>query len=177
MFIYIVKHLYDNGEHYEDYREYEDYEMFSSFSRAKHVYWLRVSNDESYEGKYQLIKWELDTQKSEVLDESPWVSCSSAYDYSCWPEEREREEYLNSICYDSVPEGPNPANSIEEYWKWEDMYDPSDDIPDEEDKAWLEYVITPGTNYRAFKEVEEEIQARILELLNKELLELLNETK
>ena len=52
-----------------------------------------------------------------------------------------------------------------------------DDISEEEDRAWFEYVTTPGTNYQEWKECEAEIEERKkqieLESLNEMLEELL----
>jgi hypothetical protein len=153
MKIYVVTHFYDNGESYEDYMEYEDHLYFSTFKKASYSFWKKVSDD--YEGKFVLEAVELDTQVKEILEESPWIKCTSYYDEE-WPEECEYDydpEYDPGVYYS------NPMGSYKEYWEWED--DTSyDDISEEEDRAWFEYVNTPGTNYQIIKEIEDELIRR-----------------
>lgn len=79
MKIYIVTHFYDNGESYEDYREYTDYFMFSTEDKAYAFYCEKILLD--YEGRYSMYEKELDTQKQTLLEVSPWVECSSMYQY------------------------------------------------------------------------------------------------
>ena len=79
MKIYVVTHFYDNGESYEDYREYTDYFMFSTEEKAYAFYCDMILSD--YEGRYSMYEKELDTQKQTLLEVSPWVKCSSMYQY------------------------------------------------------------------------------------------------
>ena len=100
MKIYVVSHYYDNGESYEDYREYTDYDMFSTENKAYAFYCEKILSD--YEGIYSMIEWELDTQKTTLLERSPWVKCSSMYQYEPCLEDYEsdpREQYANSVDY------------------------------------------------------------------------------
>lgn len=89
MKIYVVSHYYDNGESYEDYREYTEYAMFSTENKAYAFYCEKILSD--YEGRYSMIEWELDTQKTILLERSPWVKCSSMYQYE--PNEPCLEDY------------------------------------------------------------------------------------
>ena len=173
MYIYVVKHLYDNGESYEDYREYEDYEMFSTYSRANQVYWIKVSDPDGYEGKFQLIEWELDTQDQQVLEESPWLTCTPSYwvdpDYECEPDEDSWFE--DNYYWNGAPKYPE-AN-IQMAWELVD-WESEHDIPIMAEKQLIqEYLTSEGANYKAFKKVDEEIQARRIEALDSELTELL----
>ena len=174
MNIYIVSHYYDNGESYEDYREYQDHEFYSTLKKASQAFWKHVTED--YEGMYQLIRKTLDTQEAKLLEESEWIKCTRYYPEEDWQGDYD-DDYYTCDSY----EEPDPTASIKEYWEWEDelnMYCACGDISEEEDKAWLNYVITPGTNYYTFKEVDDEIAARknaiLLDSLNECLKELLN---
>ena len=171
MKIYVVSHYYDNGESYEDYREYENHELYSTYQKAKDKFWASVVGD--YEGKYVLTEWELDTQEKRQLEESAWIKCKPWYDDE-WQGDPDYDDYNCEYT------GPDPHDSIEEYWIWEDEcgYRP-DEISDEEDAAWFKYVTTPGTNYQEWKECEEEIKKRksdiLLDELNGLLVDLLHE--
>jgi hypothetical protein len=160
MKIYVVTHFYDNGESYEDYREYTDYFMFSTEAKAYVFYCDMILSD--YEGRYSMYEKELDTQKQTLLEVSPWVKCTSYYDEH-WQGEYDPEDYY-----------PDPMDSYKEYWRWDD--DTSyEDISEEEDKAWFEYVTTPGTNYQEWEEVNKEIEERKKAILFEELNEMLKE--
>lgn len=164
MKIYIVTHFYDNGESYEDYREYEYYYMFSTDAKAYAFYCEQILSD--YEGRYSLIEWELDTQKRVLIEESPWVNCTSEWDRMCEENAREQETEWE-------PPYLDPADSIYDYWKWEDMgnYEYS---PEEEDRIVLEYLNTPHTNYKEWQECNKEIQERKNAILLEDLSNLLN---
>lgn len=166
MKIYVVTHFYDNGESYEDYREYTDYFMFSTEAKAYAFYCEKILSD--YEGRYSMYEKELDTQKQTLLEVSPWVKCTSYYDEQ-WQGEYEPE-------YEPEYDYPDPMESYKEYWRHEDAFwHQDDDISEEEDKAWLEYVTTPGTNYQEWEEVNKEIEERKKAILFEELNEMLKE--
>lgn len=165
MDIYIVSHYYNNGESYEDYREGETHEFYSSFEKASKAFWNYVCDN--YEGKFVLIRKTLDTQEAECLEESVWIKCSPWYCQEEWQGEYEPE-------YDPEDYYPDPMESYREYWRWDD--DTSyDDISEEEDKVWFEYVTTPGTNYQEWEEVNKEIEERKKAILFEELNEMLKE--
>ena len=150
MKIYVVTHFYDNGESYEDYREYIEYTMFSTEGKAYAFYCEKILSD--YEGRYSIFEWKLDTQERALLEESPWVKCSPMYSCDDWQGDYEPE-------YDPEDYYPDPMDSYKEYWRWEDEAS-YEDISEEEDRAWFEYVTTPGTNYQTFKEIEDELVRR-----------------
>lgn len=167
MKIYVVTHFYDNGESYEDYREYIEYAMFSTEAKAYAFYCEKILSD--YEGRYSVFEWELDTQEKTLLEESPWVKCSSMYSCDDWQGEYEPE-------YNPEDYYPDPMESYKEYWRHEDTFwHRNDDISEEEDKAWLEYVTTPGTNYREYQECERELQEKRNAILLEELNTLLED--
>ena len=167
MKIYVVTHFYDNGESYEDYREYTDYAMFSTEAKAYAFYSEKILSD--YEGNYSIIEWALDTQEIVLLEKSPWVECSSLNSCDDWQGDYEPE-------YEPEDYYPDPMKSYKEYWRHEDTFwCTGDDISEEEDKAWLEYVTTPGTNYQEWEEVNEEIRKKKSDILFEELNEMLKE--
>lgn len=165
MKIYIVTHFYNNGESYEDYREYIEYFMFSTEGKAYSFYCEKILSD--YEGRYSVFEWELDTQDKTLLEESPWVKCSPMYNCDDWQGDYEPE-------WNPEDYYPNPMENYKEYWRWEDETS-HEDISEEEDKAWLEYVTTPGTNYQEWEEVNKEIEERKKAILFEELNEMLKE--
>ena len=183
MKIYIVRHDYDNGESYEDYREYKDYSMFSSLELASTVFWREVASEDGYEGRYYLLEWELDTQKVEILEDSPWIRCTSQYDYDvdCFgptycDEDSWEDDYLEKYYWNGLPK--HPEDSIELAWEfieWEDPYYIDDD--GKEDTLTQTYLNSEGTNYHEWQECEKEFAERkskiLLEELDKSLLELL----
>ncbi len=162
MKIYVVTHFYDNGESYEDYRGYEEHKLYSTYQLGLRAFYDSVESD--YEGKFTLTEWELDTQERYLLEESAWVECKPYYNEE-WQGDYEPE-------YNPEDYYPDPMDSYKEYWRWEDETS-HDDISKEEDKAWLEYVITPGTNYHEWEECEEEIKKRKSDILFEELNNLL----
>lgn len=166
MKIYVVTHFYDNGESYEDYREYIEYTMFSTEGKAYAFYCEKILSD--YEGRYSIFEWELDTQEKTLLEESPWVKCSPMYSCDDWQGDYEPE-------YNPEDYYPDPMKSYKEYWRHEDAFWYQDDIPEEEDRAWFEYVNTPGTNYREYQECERELKERRNALLLEDLNTLLKE--
>lgn len=89
MLIYIVSHYWDNGESYEDYDHYEEHKYYSSLMLASQSFWRKASED--YEGKYTLKSKELDTQGEELLEETPYIECSSVYNN--WDNWEESEIY------------------------------------------------------------------------------------
>jgi len=168
MKIYVVSHFYDNGEDYEDYRVYKEHKLYSTLQIASGYFWAAVVDD--YEGKYVLTEWELDTQAKKTLEESAWIECKPYYNDE-WQGDYEPD-------YEDYDYSPNPTESYKEYWRWEDSSpDWNDDISEEEDRAWYEYVTTPGTNYQEWELVNKEIEERKkqieLESLNEMLEELL----
>jgi hypothetical protein len=173
MKIYVVSHYYNNGESYEDYREYENHEFYSTLKKAIKAFWDHVTVD--YEGKFVLSVKTLDTQEGQKLEESAWVNCTPYYPDEEWQGDPDYDDYNCEYT------GPDPLASIEEYWEWERECGchPEDNISEEEDKAWFEYVTTPGTNYREWEEVNEDIkkrkQAMQFESLNEMLEELLKQ--
>lgn len=160
MKIYVVSHYYDNGESYEDYREYQSHSYYSTFELASTFFWDKVTSD--YEGKYVLKSVVLDTQETNILEESAFLTCHSQWD-----------DYYNQ-------ENPEP----------DDDYCPEypDDYPDdgdvsytpydsEEDELVEDYLHSEGTNFKTFKEIDDEIeekkQAILVDSLNADLDELL----
>ena len=137
MKIYCVKHHYDNGEYGEDYRADTDLFLFSTIKKATNYYYSYVAED--FEGKYELVEWELDTQDQKVLEETPYVPCTpyDPYEDDLYDEEPDMD-YDN---YQLVPE-----DSIQSYWKWCDEWhgeiipeNPQcDDIAREFCKEWNE---------------------------------------
>lgn len=73
MKIYAIIHNSDNGLDYEDYREYIDVKLYSSLDEASKIYQAKISND--YEGSFELIEWEVDTNNKKTLKESQYVNC------------------------------------------------------------------------------------------------------
>lgn len=137
MKIYCVKHSWDNGASYEDYRAYTEHKMFSTYEKALCYYVDSII--ENYEGAFDLLSWELDTQEVDILEESPWEDCSLDWAYS------DDEDY-----YSEEPEYDDyqlmPETSIQDYWKWCDEWhgeiipeNPQcDDIAKEFCKEWNE---------------------------------------
>lgn len=165
MKIYVLSHFYDNGESYEDYREYEEHKLYSTYQLGLKAFYDSVESD--YEGKFNLIEWELDTQKRQLLEESAWIKCKPYYNEE-WQGDYEPD-------YEYEEDAPDPTESYKEYWRWEDASPEYDDIPEDEDKAWFEYVTTPGTNYREYQECEMELKERRSALLLEELTSLLKD--
>jgi len=154
MIIYIVSHYYDNGESYEDYREYQDYEYYSTFEKASKVFWTYVTSD--YEGKYVLKSVVLDTQETTILEESVYLTCHSQW----W--DLYNQENLESD-YDYCPEYHDDENTL---------YPPYES---EEDELIEDYLYSEGTNFKAFKEIDEEIEARKQAMLMNDLNESLDD--
>lgn len=74
MKVYAIIHNSDNGLSYEDYREYTDIKLYSSLDEASKIYKEKVSN--KYEGNFELIEWEIDTNNKTTLEESPYIDCT-----------------------------------------------------------------------------------------------------
>lgn len=72
--IYIVSHLYDNGEMYEYYKEYEEKWYYSTLECAFTVFSNMTRND--FEGCYTLEELTLDTQESVIIEQTPYYSRS-----------------------------------------------------------------------------------------------------
>ena len=173
MKIYIVSHYYDNGESYEDYREYEDHLYFSTFKKASSSFWKKVTDD--YEGKFILETVELDTQEREILEESPWIKCTSYYDEE-WQGEHEPEYDQLEPCYDQYgyyfdPRDPE-KRSHNALWALE-MFEREEYY--EELSLESEWLSHEGTNYQEWEEVNEEIRKRKNAILFEELNEILKE--
>lgn len=181
MKIYIVSHYYDNGESYEDYRTYETHQYYSTLEKASQAYWTFVCDD--YQGQYKLYEKELDTQKDKLLEESVWLECFPYYYndpedvWSDCDDENSYEAWLEEHYYPGG-EPKNPEKDIKTAWEhmdWEESLDQCDSVSEEEDRAWLEYVTTPGTNYQEWEEVNEEIRKKKNAILFEELNEILKE--
>lgn len=167
--IWIISHYYDNGESYEDYAEFQSHEFYSTFNKAYGAYCNHVFSD--YEGKYYLIEKTLDTQEGLILEESPIIECTSQWD-SYFEEYEPTQDDYEEYHYDwdnweeryyCTGEPKHPELDIETAWEYLDWLEhypfcTGDDISEEDDKAWMEYVTTPGTNYREWEECEEEIR-------------------
>lgn len=74
MKVYAIIYNSDNGLSYEDYREYTDIKLYSSLDEASKIYKEKVSN--KYEGNFELIEWEIDTNNKTTLEESPYIDCT-----------------------------------------------------------------------------------------------------
>lgn len=126
MKIYVVSHYYDNGESYEDYREYKDSYMFSTEGKAYAFYCDKILSD--YEGKYLMYEWELDTQNVTLIEKSPWVDCTSPYQYfhNEYPEDYEpvyecdSQEQYDSKDYidDNIAESVSLLEELEAEEEW-----------------------------------------------------------
>lgn len=166
MKVYVIIYSFDNGLVGEEYTTYEEYLLYSTLEKASEVFWNKASSD--YEGKYELYSWELDTQRQELLEYTPYIPCT----FDGWDEPEPPEDYYDND--DSWPDAPSyetPEKNIKcawEYLKYEQYYSYNDEIQLEN-----EYLTSKGTNYQAFKEADEEIQQRLLESLNKDLDDLL----
>jgi hypothetical protein len=177
MKIYVVSHYYDNGESYEDYRDYEDHEFYSTLELASAEFWGRVTED--YEGKWVLRSVELDTQDSEVLEESVWIKCTGWNPYEQDNPEPDyddydpMEEYEKEYYWDGCPK--HPEKNLHIAWEYLDWC--NDEIDRAEWETVDEYLSSESTNYREWEEVNREIeekrQAILLESLNNVLNELL----
>lgn len=166
MKIYIVSHYYDNGESYEDYRAYEDHFYYSTLKLATSLFWNKATGD--YEGKWMLQSVELDTQKTECLEETSYLPCSSQWeDYF----EQDNPEPEDEECNDL----PDPNKSVEEVFRYLDMVGREDCYRELDiEREWLTH---EGSNYQEWEKCEEEIKKRKnqieLESLNEMLEELL----
>ena len=153
MIIYIVSHYYDNGESYEDYREYQSHSYYSTFELASTFFWDKVTSD--YEGKYVLKSVVLDTQETNILEESEYLTCHSQWDDYYNQENPEPD-------YDYCPEYPDKEDSYES----------------EEDVLVEDYLHSEGTNFKTMKEIDDEIEERkqaiLVESLNEDLDNLLH---
>lgn len=174
MKIYVVTHFYDNGESYEDYREYTDYFMFSTEAKAYNFYCEKILSD--YEGKYSIIEWALDTQEKVLLEESPWIECSSLNSYEDWQGDYEPEYDQLEPCYDQYGYYFNPRDpekrSHDALWALE-MLEREEYY--EELSLENEWLTHEGTNYQEWEEVNEEIRKRKNDILFEELNEILKE--
>lgn len=154
MKIYVVSHYYDNGESYEDYRDFEDHSYYSTFELANTLYWDKVTSD--YEGKYILKSVVLNTQETNVLEESVYLTCHSQWD-----------DYYNQ-------ENPEPD------YGYCPGYPEDEDIPctpydSEEDELVEDYLYSEGTNFKTMKEIDDEIKARRQAMLMNDLNESLDD--
>ena len=165
MKIYVVSHYYDNGESYEDYRTYEDHFYYSTLKLATSLFWDKATGD--YEGKWVFQSVELDTQKTERLEETPYLPCSSqweAYFEQDNPEPEDEE-------YDDFPD---PNKSAEEAFRYLDMEDREDCYRELDiEREWLTH---EGFNYQEWEECEEEIKKRKSDILLDELNSMLTDS-
>lgn len=74
MKVYAIVHNYNNGLSYEDYMEYTTTNLYSTLDEAFHIYKTKISN--KYEGNFELIEWEVDTNNKKTLKESPYINCT-----------------------------------------------------------------------------------------------------
>lgn len=182
MKIYVVSHYWDNGLSYEDYQDFETHEYYSTYEKAASVFWDCVTSD--YEGKYVLFSVELDTQATEELEVSAWITCHSAWDdmlgapdpdYDGYDpmKEWEEEHYWNGC-------PKHPEKNIKTAWEYLHWLDTSPNVTDSlrnELEAETDYLHSKNANYQEWKECEEEIKKRkpdiLLDELNSMLVELL----
>lgn len=154
MIIYIVSHYYDNGESYEDYRDFEDHSYYSTFELANTLYWDKVTSD--YEGKYVLKSVVLDTQETNILEESVYLTCHSQW----WDAyNQENPEPDDDYCPEYPDDGDVPYTSYDS----------------EEDELVEDYLHSEGTNFKTFKEIDDEIEARRQAMLMNDLNESLDD--
>lgn len=76
MKIYILAHLYDNGEKYEDRQEFTNYEYFSSYKKLEE----RTKEIDFQEGRYLATQLELDTQATKDLWRTEYLRCISQWE-------------------------------------------------------------------------------------------------
>lgn len=88
MKIYAIIYNSDNGLNCEDYREYSDTKLYSSLKEASEIYETHVSG--KYEGGFELIEWEIDTNNKKTLKESPYINCTP---YDPYEEEDKKDCY------------------------------------------------------------------------------------
>ena len=92
MKIYIVSHYWDNGESYEDYRSFEEHFHFSTLEKASKFFQEKTT---SFEGKWKLSCKELDTQNSELIEETSYNECHSTF--WDWEDEEDYEPAYSEI--------------------------------------------------------------------------------
>lgn len=160
MKVYVITHLWDNGESYEDYRESQCNMLYSTLDAAKSVYWSNVSKD--YEGKFILREWELDTQYQTILEESKYIQCTPETYYDDYDNDYQDDE----SDYDYGRYQPDPSASIEEYWQWCDQLDDYEDIDPDEYECEYEWLTHKGENLADLQQLE-------IDELNKTLKELM----
>lgn len=74
MKIYAVIHYYDNGLVYEDNRDYVNTDLYSDLNEASKIYQSKTSGE--YEGAYELVEWEIDTNNKKTLQETGYNPCT-----------------------------------------------------------------------------------------------------
>lgn len=77
MKVYAVIHYYDNGLTYEDREDYVTTNLYSYLSKASEIYQSKTSG--KYEGAFELVEWEIDTNDKKTLQKTSYMPCS-AYD-------------------------------------------------------------------------------------------------
>jgi len=165
MKIYVVSHYYDNGESYEDYRDYEDHEYYSTLEKASSAFWSYVTSD--YAGRYELARKTLDTQESELLEESAWIECKPYYS----------DDYFQHVLEDSCYDAECDCSACYENTAMDDCNEAWNTYELEEQRDEINYLYSKNTNYLEWEAVNKEIEERKkqieLESLNEMLEELL----
>lgn len=88
MKVYAIIHYYDNGLTYEDKENYVTTNLYSDLSNASEIYKSKTSG--KYEGAFELVEWEIDTNNKKTLQKSPYIDCTP---YDPWEEEDKKWAY------------------------------------------------------------------------------------
>lgn len=74
MKVYAVIHYYDNGLVCDDNRDYVNTDLYSDLNEASKIYQAKTNN--KYEGTFELVEWEIDTNNKKTLKETSYVPCT-----------------------------------------------------------------------------------------------------
>lgn len=88
MKVYAIIHYFDNGLVYEDYRDYVTTNLYSDLSNASKIYQEKTSG--KYEGSFEIVEWEVDTNNKKTLEKSPYIDCKP---YDPWEEDDKNWAY------------------------------------------------------------------------------------
>ncbi len=77
MKIYAVIHYYDNGFIYGDTKDCATTNLYSNLSEASKIYQSKTSG--KYEGAFELVEWELNTNIKKTLQETKYIPCTPCY--------------------------------------------------------------------------------------------------
>lgn len=75
MDIFIIRHNWDNGESFEDKEHYQEDKYYSTRTAAI-ASWGKIG---PFEGMYTFLKVTLDTQETEIIEQTQYNRCTPAY--------------------------------------------------------------------------------------------------